>query len=140
MRVSLSALLGGAAVVVATATGASAQVINLSGQFQCVKECAAPPGALAYITQANDWQLNLVNEAGIGSHGWIDRPGHLYAEAWHVGAIYSPDGLTIQFENGTVWQRVVEAPMPPPPPAWHHRHHHRHQHYYHYRPLPPANS
>jgi hypothetical protein len=30
----------------------------------------------------------------------------------HEGAFYSPDGVTIQFDNGTVWQRVFD--MPPP--------------------------
>jgi hypothetical protein len=30
-----------------------------------------------------------------------------------VGAVYSPDGMTIQFDNGTVWQRD----MGPPPPT-----------------------
>jgi hypothetical protein len=27
---------------------------------------------------------------------------------WNEGAFYSPDGMTIQFDNGTVWQRVIE--------------------------------
>jgi len=25
----------------------------------------------------------------------------------------SPDGMTIQFDNGTIWQRAPEAPPPP---------------------------
>ena len=61
------------------------------------------------MTQA-DWQLNLVNEAGMPSRAWIDYPGHIWAEAWNEGAFYSPDGMTIQFDNSTVWQRVVEVP------------------------------
>ena len=102
-----------AAAVAGTATEASAQVLNLSGQYQCVRGCVAPPPALAYLTQA-DWELNLVNEAGVPARGWIDWPGHLWIETWNEGAIYSPDGMTIQFDRGTVWQRFVGAPVPPP--------------------------
>jgi hypothetical protein len=114
-----------AAAIAASTTGASAQVLNLSGQFQCVQGCIAAPLAPAFITQA-DWQLNLVNEAGFPS-----RPGHFWAEAWNEGAIYSPDGMTIQFDRGTVWERVVTLPLPPPPPLIRHRIYYRH-----YRPLP----
>ena len=32
-----------------------------------------------------------------------------------MGAIYSPDGMTIQFDRGTVWQRAIDLPPPPPP-------------------------
>jgi hypothetical protein len=111
-------------------------VLNLTGQFQCVQGCLAAPVAPAFITQA-DWQLNLVNEVGIPSRGWIDYPGHLRVEAWNEGAVYSPDGMTIQFDRGTVWQRVVELPLPPaPPPVIRHRVHHRH----YVRRLPEANS
>jgi hypothetical protein len=31
------------------------------------------------------------------------------------GAVYSPDGMTIQFDRGSVWVRNVEPPPPPPP-------------------------
>jgi hypothetical protein len=135
MKATLIALLGAAAAIAASTIGASAQVLNLSGQFQCVLGCVAAPLAPAFVTQA-DWQLNLVNEVGIPSRGWIDYPGHFWAEAWNEGAIYSPDGMTIQFDRGTVWQRIVTLPLPPlPPPLSRHRIHHRH----YYRPL-PANS
>jgi hypothetical protein len=127
-------MLGAAAITAAGAAGASAQpVLNLTGELQCVKQCVAGPPALAYITQ-NEWQLNLVNEAGVGSRGWIDYPGHIWAEAWNEGAIYSLDGMTIQFDRGTVWERVVAAPLRPP------RHRVYHCYYYQPRPLPPANS
>src|SRR5262249_11524597 len=36
---------------------------------------------------------------------WIDWPGHIWADRWNQGAVYSPDGATIQFDRGTVWQR-----------------------------------
>jgi hypothetical protein len=136
MKATLIALAGAAAFA-ASASCASAQVLNLSGQFQCVQGCVAAPVAPAYVTQA-EWQLNLVNEAGIPSRAWIDRPGHFWAEGWNEGAIYSPDGMTIQFDRGTVWQRIVALPLPPPPPPIRPRVYHRH--YSHPRPLPPAAS
>jgi hypothetical protein len=110
LAVSVAAALAG------SATGASAQVLNLSGQFQCVQRCGAPPPALTFVTQA-DWNLNLVNDAGVPARAWIDWPGHIWVDSWREGAVYSPDGITIQFDNGTVWQRVVGGPVPPPR-AW----------------------
>jgi len=95
------------------ASDASAQVLNLSGRWQCVASCLGPQGNLAYITQ-NGWDLNVVNEAGMASRAWIDYPGHIWIERANQGAIYSPDGFTLQFDSGTVWQR---APAPPPPPV-----------------------
>jgi hypothetical protein len=45
----------------------------------------------------------------------LDRwPGHIWAENWGEGAIYSPDGSTIQFDHGQVWQRAIELPPPEP--------------------------
>jgi hypothetical protein len=77
MRASLMTLVGAATVLAASLTGASAQVLNLTGQFQCVRLCLAAPPAFAYLTQA-DWELNLVNEAGVPSRAWIDYPGHIW--------------------------------------------------------------
>ena len=59
--------------------------------------------------------MRLVNEAGMPSRAWIDRPGHIWVDFWHEGAVYSVDGLTIQFDRGTVWQRdlAVLAPVAP---------------------------
>jgi hypothetical protein len=132
MRASLMALIGATGVLAATATGASAQVLNLTGQFQCVRMCSSPVPALASLNQIN-WDMSLVNDAGFPSHGWIDYPGHIWIATWNEGAVYSPDGLTIQFDNGTVWRRVVAvpvvAPFGPPiaPPVF--------RHYRHYRPI-----
>ncbi len=44
---------------------------------------------------------------------WIDWPGHIWAQNWNEDAIYSADGLTIQFDRGKVWQRVVLLSGPP---------------------------
>ena len=62
MRASLMTLVGAAIVLAASLTGASAQVLNLTGQFQCVRLCLAAPPAFAYLTQA-DWELNLVKRS-----------------------------------------------------------------------------
>ena len=73
--------------------------------------CIAPPANFAYITQ-NGWDLNVVNEAGMPSKAWVDYPGHIWIDRANQGAVYSPDGFTLQFDSGTVWQRA--AVLPPP--------------------------
>ena len=52
MKATLIALFGAAAAIAASTIGASAQVLNLSGQFQCVQRCIAAPLAPAFVTQA----------------------------------------------------------------------------------------
>jgi hypothetical protein len=103
-----------AAAMLATlaATDASAQGVNLTGRWQCLALCLGPPGGLAFITQ-NGWQLNVVSDAGVPSRAWVDYPGRIWIETAYQGAIYSPDGLTLQFDRGTIWQRVPEVPPPP---------------------------
>ena len=54
---------------------ASAQVHNLSGPYQCIRNCAGP--GTAFVTQ-NGWELNLVNEIGQPSRAWVDWPGHIW--------------------------------------------------------------
>ena len=103
------------------ASGASAQDANLSGRWQCMAQCLGPPGGFAFITQ-NGWDLNIVNDAGMASRGWEDYPGHIWIEGVQMGALYSPDGFTLQFTNGTIWQRAPILPPPPPPPPPRHRH------------------
>ena len=46
---------------------------------------------------------------GAPSRAWVDYPGHIYAEYYHEGAVFSPDGFRIQFDNGAVWQRFVRT-------------------------------
>jgi hypothetical protein len=91
------------------------QVLNLSGQFQCVEGCAGAQAGPAFVTQ-NQWDLNLVNELGQPTRAWVDWPGHIWAQSWNEGAVYSPDGMTIQFDNGTVWRRNIELLVLPTPP------------------------
>jgi hypothetical protein len=108
MKLGIIALSALAAVL--AATDASAQVLDLSGQYQCIQGCMPPNAAPAFVTQ-NGWDLNLVNEIGQPSRAWVDYPGHIWAEYWHEGAVISPDGLTIQFDSGSVWQRIILQPV-----------------------------
>ena len=111
MRLLVNALAMSAALV---ATDASAQGVNLTGRYRCVVLClSGAPGGFAFITQ-NGWELNLVNDAGEPSRGWIDYPGRIWVQSANQGAVYSPDGITIQFDRGTIWQRAFEEPPPPP--------------------------
>ena len=119
MKVKWIAFCALAAATLAV-SDASAQGINLTGQYQCVQGCAGGAAGLAVVTQ-NGWDLNVVNEVGMPTRAWIDWPGHIWTDAWQMGAVYSPDGLAIQFDNGTVWQRFVPPPPPPPPPLLHSR-------------------
>lgn len=104
-------------VVIAPApVPAPGQVLNLSGQFQCVDGCAGGLPGTAFVTQ-NGWDLNLVNEVGQPSRAWIDRPGHIWAQNYNEGAVYSSDGMTIQFDNGTMWRRNIELFVLRPNPS-----------------------
>jgi len=107
-------LLGTIAALAAfVATDASAQtVVNLSGRYVCVRGCATGViGLPAFVTQ-NGSEMNLVNEAGVPSRAWVDWPGHIWAASYQEGAIYSPNGLVIQFDRGTIWQRDIGLPPP----------------------------
>ena len=108
----LSLIIG--VVVAFTATGASAQSINLTGIYKCIQMCRG--SFPAYVTQ-NGSELNLVTEAGLASRAWSDwvyPANRIWIAALGQGAVFSPDGMLIQFDSGIVWQR--ELPPPPPPP------------------------
>ena len=101
-----------AIIAAMTTTGASAQSANLTGTYQCVQGCHG--GLLAYVTQ-NGPELNRVTEAGVASRAWPDwfsPASRIWIEAFNIGAVYTPDGMTIQFDNGTIWQRFVPPPAP----------------------------
>jgi hypothetical protein len=109
MRAVLSAIAMSAALV---ATDASAQGVNLTGRYICVAVCTSGvQGQFAFITQ-NGWEMNVVNDAGEASRAWIDYPGRIWIQQANQGAIYSPDGLTVQFDRGTIWQRAFDVPPP----------------------------
>ncbi len=99
-------------------TEASAQPVNLTGKYQCFTNCRyGLIGSRAYVTQ-NGWDINVVNEAGESSRAWFDwfSPTRIWFERWNQGAVYTPDAMIIQFDNGTIWQRDLGLPPPPPPP------------------------
>jgi hypothetical protein len=102
------------------ATGASAQSVNLTGTYNCVQMCRSGlVGFPAYITQ-NGPDLNLLNEVGEPARAWPDwfSPAtRIWIDVQNQGAVYSPDGMFIQFDSGTIWQRDLG----PPPPAPRHR-------------------
>jgi len=104
----------GVLVAALAAADASAQVegINLTGQYKCVAACAGDGDA--FITQYG-WQLNVTSDAGVPSRAWVEYPGRIWVERAGQGARYSTDGSTIQFDRGTIWQRIPEAPPAPPP-------------------------
>ena len=99
-----------------TASGAAAQTANLSGAYRCVEACRdGMVGHPAFITQNGD-ELNLVNEVGQPSRAWPDWSApnrRIWADAWDVSAVYSPDGMTLQFDNGTIWARDLGPALPP---------------------------
>ena len=106
-------------LAVLAAGGASAQSVNLTGPYRCIEACrAGPPGAPAFITQ-NGADISLLNEAGESVRAWPDwfaPASRIWIDAWAEGAVYSPDGMTVHFDSGTIWQRDLGPPPPPPPP------------------------
>ena len=95
------------------ASDASAQSINLTGIYRCVQICRG--GLPAHVTQ-NGPELNLLTEAGQPSRAWPDwfsPANRIWIDAFNESAVYSRDGMLIQFDNGTIWQRDL-WPVPPP--------------------------
>ena len=101
-------------VLMATNVSAQVQGVDLNGRYQCVLLCSGAPGSPAFITQ-NGWELNILNDVGEPSRAWVNYPGRIWVDRANEGAIYSPDGMTIQFDRGTIWQRIPEPPPAPPP-------------------------
>ena len=111
MRMALTTLAMSAALV---ATNASAQGIDLTGRYRCVVLClSGAPGGFAFITQ-NGWDLNLVNDAGEPSRGWIDYPGRLWVPDANQGAIYSVDGADHSVRPRNDLAAAIDEPLPPP--------------------------
>ncbi len=49
-----------------------------------------------------------MTEAGTASRAWPDwfsPTSRIWVDALDEGAVYSPDGMRIQFDNGTIWLR-----------------------------------
>jgi hypothetical protein len=88
---------------------ANGYYMNLTGQYQCVQACSSGmPYNLAYVTQ-NGRELTVVDDLGMASRAWMDAPGRIWVERANQGAVFSADGMTIQFDRGTIWQRVVNV-------------------------------
>lgn len=92
-----------------TPMNATAQpAVNLTATYRCVQGCAPGfEGRPAFITQ-NEWNMNIITESGVPLRAWFDwfsPTTRIWIEALNEGAVYSLDGLTIQFDRGTVWQR-----------------------------------
>ncbi len=107
----LSLMIG--IVAALTATGASAQSVDLTGTYTCIQMCRG--NMPAYITQ-NGTELNLLTEAEVASRAWPDwfyPANRIWIDAFNQSAVYSPDGMLIHFDNGTIWQREL---LPPPAP------------------------
>ena len=102
------------AVAAAFASAASAQSINLTGTYRCIQDCRdGHVGGPAFVTQ-NGWNLNLVTETGESYRAWPDLAapyGRIWIEARNESAVYSPDGMRIQFDDGRIWQRDL-GPLP----------------------------
>lgn len=112
MNRAMRLLLGLGIMALLAATGASAQpAVNLTGTYRCVQGCV--PGfetRLAFVTQ-NGWDLNIVTETGVPVRAWFDwyaPRARIWMESLQQGAVFSPDGMTLQFDRGTVWQRAIE--------------------------------
>jgi hypothetical protein len=105
------------AVAAFAARGASAQSINLTGTYRCIQDCRdGYLGAPAFVTQNGD-SLNLVTETGDSYRAWPDVTApnsRIWVDVRNESAVYSPDGLRIQFDDGRIWERDFG---PPPPPA-----------------------
>ena len=101
------------------ATGASATSVNLTGTYRCIQMCRnGDIGYPTYITQNGD-NLNLVTETGASLQAWPDwnaPNSRIWIDARNESAVYSPDGMRIQFDDGRVWQRDLGPP--PPPVGW----------------------
>jgi hypothetical protein len=99
----------GVLTALAATDSASAQpTVSLTGTYKCVQGCVPGfEGKPAFVTQ-NGWNINIVTESGVpvqASLDWFSPTTRIWMETLHQGAVYSADGLTIQFDRGTVWQR-----------------------------------
>ena len=105
--------------VAAFTSAASAQSINLTGTYRCIQACRdGNVGAPAFVTQ-NGENLNLVTEDGASYRAWPDFTApnsRIWIDARNESAVYSPDGVRIQFDDGRVWQR--DFGPPPPRVVW----------------------
>ena len=107
----LFCIIGTAAV--GFAAQASAQVVNFTGRYRCIQVCSVGSiGKSGYVTQS-EGSLNVRSQTGASSRAWIDwfSPHRMWLENWNEGAVFSPDGMIIRFDRGTIWQRDSGKPV-----------------------------
>ncbi len=96
------------------ATAASAQTVNLTGTYRCIQLCQdGMIGAPTFVTQ-NGYSVNLTTETGESYRAWPDWNApysRIWIDARAESAVYSPDGMRIQFDDGRVWQRDIGPPV-----------------------------
>jgi hypothetical protein len=81
--------------------------VDIDGVYRCVQRCRPGyEGLRTYVGQSGS-QINLVNEYGDSSTGYIDWPRRIWTFKWNEGAMVSPDGMKIQFDSGKVWVREL---------------------------------
>src|SRR6476660_3059714 len=90
-------------------SGVAQPSVNLNGSYRCFQGCSPDlQGRVAVITQ-NEWDLNIVTESGTAYRSWFDwfsPNSRIWIEGMHQGAVYSPNGMTIQFDRGAIWERI----------------------------------
>jgi hypothetical protein len=97
------------------AGSASAEPLtNLTGTYRCIQMCRdGMIGAPTFVTQNGD-SVNLTTETGESLRAWPDWNApfsRLWIDARDESAVYSPDGMRIQFDDGRVWQRDLPPPV-----------------------------
>jgi hypothetical protein len=103
MKMALTA----ACLMAAMSAPAFADSINVDGIYRCVHLCQPGyEGGRAFVGQSGS-QLNLVNESGDSATGYIEWPRRIWSDKWDKGAMVSPDGTKIQFDDGKVWIREM---------------------------------
>ena len=110
-------------------TGTAAASVNLTGTYRCIQNCPGGMyGAPTFVTQ-NGESVNLTTATGRSYKAWPDwnaPDSRLWIDARNESAVYSPDGMRIQFDDGRVWQRELGPPPPAvvyrrAPAVWHNR-------------------
>ena len=113
MKLTSLALGVVAVCVVGSVTAASAATVNLTGTYRCIEACRdGMIGAPTFVTQNGD-SVSLTTETGATYHAWPDwnaPASRLWIDAKDESAVYSPDGMRIQFDDGRVWQRDIGPP------------------------------
>jgi hypothetical protein len=107
-------LIAGLLAAGAAGSASAEPFTNLTGTYRCVQMCRdGMIGAPTFVTQNGD-SVNLTTETGQSFRAWPDWSApnsRLWIDARDEGAVYSPDGMRIQFDDGRVWQRALLPPV-----------------------------